>query len=66
MSYILTDILTDIHFTVSIQLNEIFQGMESKGSSSHHSSLKLKLSVCLTKHYAVKNWGSGAIAPRIL
>jgi hypothetical protein len=29
--------------------------------------VKIKLSLCLTKHYAVKAyWGSGGIAPHIL
>jgi hypothetical protein len=29
--------------------------------------IKVKLSLCLTKHHAIKTyWGSGGIAPRIL
>jgi hypothetical protein len=32
-----------------------------------HIKVKVKLSLCLTKHHAMKGyWGSGGIAPRIL
>jgi hypothetical protein len=31
------------------------------------AEVKVKLSLCLTKHHAIKTyWGSGGIAPRIL
>jgi len=34
---------------------------------SHISIIKVKLSLCLTKHYAIKTyWGSRGIAPHIL
>jgi hypothetical protein len=35
--------------------------------SRFHRYIKVKLSLCLTKHHAMKSyWGSGGIAPRIL
>jgi hypothetical protein len=43
------------------------QYSSSSSSSSSSKDIKVKLSLCLTKHDAMKvYWGSGGIAPSIL
>jgi hypothetical protein len=43
------------------------EGTPTTGSASDVIKVKVKLSLCLTKHHSMKTyWGSGSIAPRIL
>jgi hypothetical protein len=58
------------HWYKTAARKKCFQGNKTKKNILQHISLvkkKVKLSLCLTKHHAMKTyWGSGGTAPLIL